>query len=287
MRGVVHLSGLDGGGEEALTSEELTSEGLFGDTEHGCASALALTQGLLDADAAPSAGMWLVTRGAQAVTREPGGVLAGAALWGLGRTVGLEAPQLGARLLDLDPAGEPDAGALVGELLYPDRETQVAHRAGVRHAARLVRGVTCAGRSGAVGAVRGQAARGRHVPGDGRSRWGWARGGGMACGPWRGGGRAQRAPRAGPGGGGGGRGAPRARGDGGGRDCRRVGRGGGGGDAVAHRGGSAAAGRCDSQRGGAVGRGAGEPGLGAVRAGVGAEDGGGVASAPCDARIGA
>ena len=141
LRGVVHLSGLDGGGEEALTSEELTSEGLFGDTEHGCASALALTQGLLDADAAPSAGMWLVTRGAQAVTREPGGVLAGAALWGLGRTVGLEAPQLGARLLDLDPAGEPDAGALVGELLHPDRETQVAHRAGVRHAARLVRGV--------------------------------------------------------------------------------------------------------------------------------------------------
>ena len=136
LRGVVHLSGLDGGGEEALTSE-----GLFGDTEHGCASALALTQGLLDADAAPSGGMWLVTRGAQAVTREPGGVLAGAALWGLGRTVGLEAAQLGARLLDLDPAGEPDAGALVGELLYPDRETQVAHRAGVRHAARLVRGV--------------------------------------------------------------------------------------------------------------------------------------------------
>ena len=84
LRGVVHLSGLDGGGEEALTSEELTSEGLFGDTEHGCASALALTQGLLDADAAPSGGMWLVTRGAQAVTREPGGVLAGAALWGLG-----------------------------------------------------------------------------------------------------------------------------------------------------------------------------------------------------------
>ena len=141
LRGVVHLSGLDGGGEEALTSGELTSEGLFGDTEHGCASALALTQGLLDADAAPSAGMWLVTRGAQAVTREPGGVLAGAALWGLGRTMGLEAPQLGARLLDLDPAGEPDVGALVGELLYPDRETQVAHRAGVRHAARLVRGV--------------------------------------------------------------------------------------------------------------------------------------------------
>ena len=136
LRGVVHLSGLDGGGEEA------TAEGLFGEAEHGYASALALTQGLLDVDVSPTDGMWLVTRGAQAVGCERDGVLSGAALWGLGRTVALEAPGLGARLVDLDPEGEPDAGALVEELLSPDRETQVAHRGGVRHAARLVRGLT-------------------------------------------------------------------------------------------------------------------------------------------------
>ena len=146
LRGVVHLTGLDGGGEEA------TSEGLFADVEHGCGSALALVQGLLDADVVPAGGVWLVTRGAQSLGREREGVLAGAALWGLGRTVGLEAPGLGARLLDLDPAGEVDVGALVEELLSPDRETQVAHRGGVRHGARLVRG----GVSGGVG-----------VPGDG------------------------------------------------------------------------------------------------------------------------
>ena len=135
LRGVVHLSGLDGSGEEA------TAEGLFGEAEHGYASALALVQGLLDADVSPTGGMWLATRGAQAVGCERDGVLSGAALWGLGRTVALEAPGLGARLVDLDPEGEADAGALVEELLSPDRETQVAHRAGGRHAARLVRGV--------------------------------------------------------------------------------------------------------------------------------------------------
>ena len=152
LRGVVHLSGLDGGGEEALTSEEptsetLTSEGLLGEVAHGSGSALALVQGLLDADVAPTGGVWLVTRGAQSLGRERGGVLAGAALWGLGRTVGLEAPGLGARLLDLDPGTEADIGALVDELLSPDRETQVAHRGGVRHGARLVRGAASGGLS--------------------------------------------------------------------------------------------------------------------------------------------
>ena len=147
LRGVVHLSGLDGGGEEALTSEEptsetLTSEGLLGEVAHGSGSALALVQGLLDADVAPTGGVWLVTRGAQSLGRERGGALAGAALWGLGRTVALEAPGLGARLVDLDPGTEVDIGALVDELLSPDRETQVAHRGGVRHGARLVRGVS-------------------------------------------------------------------------------------------------------------------------------------------------
>ena len=151
MRGVVHLSGLDGAGEEA------TAEGLFGEAEHGYASALALVQGLLDADVSPVGGMWFATRGAQAVGGERDGVLSGAALWGLGRTVALEAPGLGARLVDLDPEGEADVGALVEELLCADRETQVAHRAGVRHAARLVRGVVPAAPSPerAAGRLRG------------------------------------------------------------------------------------------------------------------------------------
>ena len=114
LRGVVHLTGLDGGGEaltaeasasEGLTSEELTAEELLEDTEHGSGSALALVQGLLDADVAPTGGLWLVTRGAQSLGRERGGVLSGAALWGLGRTVGWEAPALGSAAVGPRPRG--------------------------------------------------------------------------------------------------------------------------------------------------------------------------------------
>ena len=136
LRGVVHLAAVNGRGEET-GPDDLPGD----DAADRYAGALALTQGLLDGDVSPSAGVWLVTRGAQQIVHERGGELAGAVLWGLGRTVALEAPQLGVRLVDLDPDVEPDVGVLAGELLHPDRETQVAHRAGVRHAARLVRGV--------------------------------------------------------------------------------------------------------------------------------------------------
>ena len=136
LRGVVHLAAVNGRGEET-GPDDLPGD----DAADRYTGALALTQGLLDGDVSPSAGMWLVTRGAQQIVQERGGELAGAVLWGLGRTLALEAPQLGVRLVDLDPDGEPDVGVLAGELLHPDRETQVAHRAGVRHAARLVRGV--------------------------------------------------------------------------------------------------------------------------------------------------
>ena len=42
-------------------------------------------------------------------------------------------------MIDLDPAAEiPDT--LVNELMFPDAENHIAHRAGRRLAARLVRG---------------------------------------------------------------------------------------------------------------------------------------------------
>ena len=64
--------------------------------------------------------------------------MAGSALWGLGRTLGLEAGQLKPRLVDLDPDGG-GLGGLVEELLYPDREREVAHRGGERRVLRLAR----------------------------------------------------------------------------------------------------------------------------------------------------
>ena len=78
--------------------------------------------------------------GAQVVEGEAAGELSGAALWGFGKTLALEAGQLKPRLVDLDPEDGDGFGGLVEELLYPDRETEVAYRGGSRRVARLVRG---------------------------------------------------------------------------------------------------------------------------------------------------
>ena len=126
--GVVLLAGTEPDGSDPASAADRVS-----------AWALALVQGLDDAGKIPASGVWLVSAGGQVVEAEPAAGLAGSVLGGFVRTVTLEMPSLGARLVDLDP-GEPDSiGRLVGELLGPDRETAVAWRGGTRHAARLVR----------------------------------------------------------------------------------------------------------------------------------------------------
>ena len=136
LAGVVHLAALDGHGVRATTVQ------MAQDTQRAAASALALVQGLADADLTPSKGVWFVTRGAQVLDKERAGELAGATLWGVGKVIAREAAQLQARMIDLDPepvARHDDFTALAEELLYPDRETHVAYRTGRRQAARLVR----------------------------------------------------------------------------------------------------------------------------------------------------
>ena len=137
LAGIVHLAALDGYGPHATTAE------MAADTKRAVGSALALVQGIADADAVPEKGLWLVTRGAQVLERERTGQLAGAALWGFGRVLTREAPQLQARMLGLDPdEAEPKAvlaGALPDELLFSDSKSHIAHRRGRRQAARLVR----------------------------------------------------------------------------------------------------------------------------------------------------
>ncbi len=133
LSGAVHLLALDGHGAESTTAE------LAGDARRATESALALVQGLSDADAMPAQGVWFVTRGGQVLERERDGELAGSLLWGLGKVVEREAPQLQPRMIDLDPGAETPPADLVNELLYPDRETHIAYRTGYRQGARLVR----------------------------------------------------------------------------------------------------------------------------------------------------
>ncbi len=140
LKGVVHCAALDGHGAEARSVEMVT------DTRRALGSALALGQGLLDADAAPANGIWFITSGAQVLEQERGGQLAGAALWGLGKVMAREALHLQPRMIDLDPGDGVSLDGLVNELLHPDAETHIAYRFGRRQCARLVRAAAVADR---------------------------------------------------------------------------------------------------------------------------------------------
>ena len=135
LAGVVHC-----GAAEPADGGETAGGALAEALERSGKGALALSQGLLDAGVTPRSGLWFVTRGGQVLAGEPSGELAGAALWGFGRALARELPQLGTRLVDLDPRDPDPAGKLADELLFPDREPQIAVRGGRRLAPRLVRG---------------------------------------------------------------------------------------------------------------------------------------------------
>jgi acyl transferase domain-containing protein/acyl carrier protein len=110
------------------------------EAERLCGGALHLTQELVRAGWRTAPRLWLVTRGAQAVGDEPRVAALQGALWGLGRVVAHEHPELRCTCVDLEggmPAGE--VSALVAELMAGGGDEQVALRAGGRHAARLVR----------------------------------------------------------------------------------------------------------------------------------------------------
>jgi myxalamid-type polyketide synthase MxaB len=145
LAGVAHLWSLDA-----------PAPGTVGDLDEaarlGCASALHLLQALLNADAKPR-GLWLVTQDAQAVI--PNDAVDGfvqSPLWGMGRVVNLEYPELNCRQIDLPPSSEAvAAAALCAELLASEDaaagkpETQIAFRNGQRYVARLVRAPQAAG----------------------------------------------------------------------------------------------------------------------------------------------
>lgn len=78
------------------------------------------------------AALWIVTRGAQ-----DGGSVLQAALWGHGRVIAVERPEVLGGLVDLDD-GDDDIDALVALLRAPPGERQVARRANRWHAPRLV-----------------------------------------------------------------------------------------------------------------------------------------------------
>ncbi|MBX7222441.1 MAG: amino acid adenylation domain-containing protein [Blastocatellia bacterium] len=82
--------------------------------------------------------LWVVTRGAQTCREESEASLAGAAVWGMGRSIAWEHPSLWGGLIDLDPAKPMgEAAFVVEEIWSPTAETQIAWRTGERLVARL------------------------------------------------------------------------------------------------------------------------------------------------------
>lgn len=135
--GVIHLFSLDAPAVTSLVDLESASL-------QSCGTILHLLQvGLQSAGQHPD--MYLVTRGAQAVIE--GDTVEGMAqsgLWGMGKVIGLEHPNVNTVRIDLDPrdAADLQAQAICAEVLTssaPDQpsEDQVAWRNGGRYVARL------------------------------------------------------------------------------------------------------------------------------------------------------
>ncbi|NEQ80773.1 MAG: zinc-binding dehydrogenase [Moorea sp. SIO2I5] len=134
LKGIVHLWGVD---ETTESVGELAKA-----QELGCATALHLVQGLTKAGLTQLVPMWLVTQGTQSVLAETEVVQPQqGSLWGLGRVMRLEHPELTCCRVDLDPKSHVSETIpkLVDELLSNNNEDQIAIRQGVRYVPRLVR----------------------------------------------------------------------------------------------------------------------------------------------------
>jgi myxalamid-type polyketide synthase MxaC len=136
-RGVVHLWSLDARSPEAMTAEALEL-----DQRLGCGSVLPLVRSLAGRAGPAAPRIWLVTRGVHSIGAAALPVSVGQApLWGLGKVLALEHPELWGGLVDLDSERSADeARRLYQEVSASDGEDQVALRGEERRlVARLVR----------------------------------------------------------------------------------------------------------------------------------------------------
>ncbi|MGN6569996.1 MAG: type I polyketide synthase [Pseudolabrys sp.] len=140
VRGIVYLRGLDAPGVEELNPETLAHG-----SEAACRGALDIVHALTATRSAIATDLrlWLVTREAQDASGDARRFNpVQACLWGLGRTIALEYPNIWGGLVELRPDDDaaPAVEALAAELVAPDGETQIAIGGdGARSVARFVR----------------------------------------------------------------------------------------------------------------------------------------------------
>ena len=132
--GVIHAWALDAPPWESTSIDELARAQRI-----GVLSAMRMAQALVAHT--PPARLWLLTRGAQAVGASTGEVTpTHATIWGLGKALRLEHPELRAVCVDLEHDSAANrVEALMAELAEPGEEPQVALRSDGRYVARLAR----------------------------------------------------------------------------------------------------------------------------------------------------
>ena len=137
LYGVVQCWTTKGGVGENINSQELANL-----SKLGCGTTLFLVQALVKRGWSQPPRLWLATSGSQAVPGERPGIpgVSQASVWGMGKAIGLEHPELNCTRVDLDPnqTVEQQADVRFQEIWSEDREDQVALRGDERYVARLV-----------------------------------------------------------------------------------------------------------------------------------------------------
>lgn len=140
LRGILHLWGID-----APSTQELTETALAEAQRGGCGSLLHLVQTVVHTyELHHLPRLWVVTQNAQMVVSDDTlSAVSQSPLWGMGRTIALEHPELWGGLIDLDAGFTPTAPLvaprLLAEILDDVEEPQRALRGSTRYVARLVR----------------------------------------------------------------------------------------------------------------------------------------------------
>jgi acyl transferase domain-containing protein/NADPH:quinone reductase-like Zn-dependent oxidoreductase/short-subunit dehydrogenase/acyl carrier protein len=136
LLGVVYLAGID-----APDPAQMTTEVLSAFEQRVCSPVLHIVQAIAAERPSYVPQLWFVTRGAQGGISEAGPAgLAAASIWGLGKAIAIEHPELRCARIDLDPTKHADElEQLLEEIWCPDREDEVAFRQGTRFTPRLVR----------------------------------------------------------------------------------------------------------------------------------------------------
>jgi acyl transferase domain-containing protein/acyl carrier protein len=134
--GIIHMWSLD-----FPASDEISPSYLDKAERVSCISVLHLIQALARAGSNDIPRLWLITRGAQKVGREADSLsIAQSSLWGLGRVIPHEHPELHCSLIDLGANTSAEAAKqLANEIAGEKREDQVAFRGLQRYVARFVR----------------------------------------------------------------------------------------------------------------------------------------------------